>query len=143
MYLEHEFKASFRRSRNLAEDLKKITSQYRKCGTISDVTSFWRVCIGVNCLWNVSIINPSFCTFWWKSMVLSNKIWHASSNCKNLCITTMAVSQWPLQYMVKVEVESSDIINIIWRMSADVKLYVVCIQVISPWYKNARDIVDE
>jgi hypothetical protein len=34
---------------NGKRDLEKITSQYRNCGTISDVTSFWRVCIGVNC----------------------------------------------------------------------------------------------
>jgi hypothetical protein len=38
MYLAHELKAIFRHSRNLAEELEKITSQYRNCGTISDVT---------------------------------------------------------------------------------------------------------
>jgi hypothetical protein len=49
MYLAHDLKASFRRSRNLAEDLEKIASQYRNCGTISDVTRLLLVCIGVNC----------------------------------------------------------------------------------------------
>jgi hypothetical protein len=35
MYLAHELKESFKRSRNLAEDLEKIT--YTNCETISDV----------------------------------------------------------------------------------------------------------
>jgi hypothetical protein len=31
-YLVNELKASFKLSHNLAEDLEKITSQYRNCG---------------------------------------------------------------------------------------------------------------
>jgi hypothetical protein len=60
MYLAHELKAtsSFSRSPNVV--LLNTASQYKNWGTISDVTSFLRVSIGVKCsidhnLFNVKI----------------------------------------------------------------------------------------
>jgi hypothetical protein len=96
MYLAHELKASFRRSRNLAEDLEKITSQYRNCGTISNVTNFWRVCIAVN--WNISKSRLSTPIF----LLSGENRWHYH----------------PTKFGMR-HVESTDTINIIWRTAAD------------------------
>jgi hypothetical protein len=137
-----------------------LTSQYRNCGTISDVTSFWWVFYWCE-LWHwpdigrfsvkktfwyifdiwsshvnlLFIINRKFFTFWWKSMELSsNKIWHASPNCKSLGLTTMT---WDLVALIE-KPFCDDQQGRGWRTAADVKLYVVCIQVISTWYNNAH-----
>jgi hypothetical protein len=43
--------------------LEKKTSQYRNCGTISDVNSFWRVCIGVKWTLVASVLRKRFRIF--------------------------------------------------------------------------------